>query len=489
MKLCHTVLIAGLFITRLHALDALQVAAVAKQFDNPSGDEQYKARAELNRLVHEASVPGEGDAAAVSKTLIQVLESANTSNEARKYILRALARLGSPDSAAPLAKWLADKNPMLSEEARQALSWIRSPAAVASLENALRKSTDKAAKLGLMDALALQQSASSVAVLAPFMVDPDVEIARAALATAARIGGADAVTTLTKANSSDKLAPAVKQDAEMALLIASSGDPIVATQLYQSSASPVVKLAAFNAAMQSAAPADKSRLIELGLKMEDPGLRQAALARGLETGLPSLLTSLAQAMDQAPKEDRMVVLANLHLLKDTDAAGKLAIGRVGSPDEDERISAIAALGRIGTQATFSAIIDALGAREPRVNQAAASALAGTRFPAAESTLTAMLKGDNSAAKVLAVKALAFRQLPDGNAILLEIVKGSDLAAFKEALRVLYATASIDDLRALCTQAAATENAELRRSIVSICSRIATRLNTDEARELVKTLVP
>ena len=109
------------------------------------------------------------------------------------------------------------------------------------------------------------------------------------------------------------------------------------------------------------------------------------------------------------------------------------------------------------------------------------------YPAAESTLLAMLKGDSSPDKVLAIKAMVSREVPGGNVLLIETIKGGDSDASKEAVKSLYFTATTDDLRSLCAAAAATDNAELRRSLVSICSRIATRIDTDEARELVKPL--
>ena len=74
-----------------------------------------------------------------------------------------------------------------------------------------------------------------------------------------------------------------------------------------------------------------------------------------------------------------------------------------------------------------------------------------------------------------------------SAILLEIIKGPDQAASKEAMKTLYFIASIDDLRALSAAAAAATEPELRKNLVSISSRIATRINTDEARDLVKDL--
>lgn len=484
MKFLQTTFIAGLCLARLHALESAAVIAVAKQFDSPSGDEQYQARVALNRLVAEATLPGQGNPAAVTATLLAVLDSADSSVEARKYILRALARVATAEAIAPLTQILDGPDPLLKQEAREALSWIRDPQAATALEAALRKSTEKIEKVGLIDALGAQRSASSLPVLTPFMVDPDADTARAALFAASRVGGSPAAEVLGKALASPNLAPALKVDAENALLIASDGDARIATGIFQSTASDSVRLTAFLAIMKSGAdPA----AIETALKSADARLRHAALASGIAGQNPALVSALTQSYGQMPVADRLVILANIHQLKPVETAEKIALGSVATEDEDERIAGIAALAKIATQPAFDAVLQASAARQPRINQAAATALAAMDYPAAEATLLSMLKADSSPEKVLAIKALLSRQVPDANAILLEIITGPDEAASKEAMRTLYFTASLEDLKTLCTAATAPDHAALRDSLTSISKRIATRLNTEEANNVVKSL--
>ena len=487
MKFLPVIIIGGLCVVRLHALESAEIAAVAKRFDNPVTAEQYQARMELNRLVAQATLPGKGDPAAVTKVLVAVLQSPETSVEAAKYLLRSLARFGTVDAVEPLAKILAGKDAMLREEAREALSWIHDPKAAAVLEAALTKSSDKREQRGLIAALAAQKSATSVPVIAPFVVNTDPDLARDALDALASIGGPAAVTTLTAAHASNKLATALKPEAERALLVANSGDAKTASGIYQSTTSAPIKLAAFIALMKDAPESAKPALIEAALKSEDTDLRHAALACGIKISLPSLQSSLAQSIGQMPKQDRLIVLANIHYLKPAEGAEKIALSCAASAEEDERIAAISALGKIGTKGAFDALLQAGGAKEPRINQAAATALASTTYPAASGSLLATLKGNSSADKILAIKALNSVQVPDAGAVLIEGIKGSDPAASKEAMKTLYFIASMDDLRALSAAAAATTDAELRKELVSICSRIATRFNTDEARDLVKEL--
>lgn len=483
MKFLPILLFGGLCVVRLQALESAELAAVAKRFADPSGDEQYKARAELNRLVAQATLPGKGDPAAVTKLLVAAIQSPDTPKEAVKYLLRSLSRIATADAVEPLGKILNGPDLMLREEAREALSWIPNPKAAAVLEAALAKSTEKREKLGLIAALATQKSTSSVPALAPVLREADPELAAAAIDALSRIGGAPAVTALAAA----KVAPALQPELEMALLAAGSGDAKTVSQVYQSTASDPVRLAAFLSLMKLAPASAKASLIEAGMKNKDAAVRHAALAEGLEISLPSLQSSLVQSLPEMPAEDRLIVLANIHHLKPTETAVKITLGYVSSSVEDERVAAIGSLGKIETKSAFDAVLQSVGAREPRVNQAAASALASSTYPAAASDLLATLQGGSAPDKILAIKALNSVQVTDASKILLEIAKSPDQAASKEAMKTLYFIASTDDLRTLCAVAAATTEPEPRKSLVSICSRIATRINTDEARELVKDL--
>ena len=109
------------------------------------------------------------------------------------------------------------------------------------------------------------------------------------------------------------------------------------------------------------------------------------------------------------------------------------------------------------------------------------------YPAAPNKLTAILKGSSSSEKILAIKALNSVQVPDAGVLLIEILKGPDPLAAKEAMKTLYFIASMEDLRLLTADATAATDVELRKDLISISSRIATRLNTAEAGDLVKDL--
>ena len=481
MKLLLNLLLGCTIAGQLHALESAAVVAISGKFDSASADEQYTARMELFRLIDEATAPGKDEHAAVTKTLVTVMQDPAVPHEAKKYILRAMTRVSTPDAVETLAKLLNGSDPLFKDEARLALESIHDPSAVAVLEAALKSTGDPREKIGLINSLAMQKAGSSIILLAPLTGDPDADTATAAIRALAKIGGPQAIQALQKSTAGNK------PDIEEALIIASAGDPGIAQSLLKTSKSETVQTSAFIALMKSAADGAKATAITDALKSQNSTLRHAALKYGIEMNLGTLRANIAQSMAQMPVEDRLVVLANIHLLKPEAVAEQTALASVASDDEDEKIAAITALGKVGSKPAFLTVLRALAEKSPRTNQAAATALAETAYPAAETDLLAMLKGDPGPDQVLAVKAITIRNVEGANGILLDFLLGNDAAASGEAMKSFYFIATIDDLRALCAKAAATEDANRKKSLAALSAKIATRIGTDEAKKLAEPL--
>ena len=67
------------------------------------------------------------------------------------------------------------------------------------------------------------------------------------------------------------------------------------------------------------------------------------------------------------------------------------------------------------------------------------------------------------------------------------VKGSDEPASKEAMKALYFIATFDDLKLFCNESISEKDEGAKRTLSSLCKRIASRIKTPEALELVKPL--
>ncbi|MEP4078110.1 HEAT repeat domain-containing protein [Haloferula sp.] len=484
MKYLHLILGASL-IAQLHGLDSGQLAEVSKKFALESGDDQYAARMELNKLVDEATAPGKNQIAEVNKLLIEALGSAETPDEAKKYILRVLSRTATAENIPAMKSFLGGSDPLLQEEARRAIECIPSSEAAAALGAALADIKDPNERIGVLNSLATQKAAGSATAIRSLILDPNPEISRAAVNALGRIGGAESTEILKSAYVSPKVNPATKANLERALLYASATDSKAAALVFKSTSSDALRLAAYQSLVAGDLNAEKSALLEQGLKSESDAIRHTALKQGLQSSLPSLQAGLAQGIDQLPPADRLVVLANLHQLKSSDAAEKIATSLIDSSDEGERVAALNSLGHFKTSTAFVAVLRALGERKPRINRAAGSALSGMDFDGGEALLAKMIEGDSSEDRILAIKALNYRQVSDANALLLGVLSSADKAAAQEAMKSLYASATIDDLAKLCEAAGSASDGDTKKQLTSLCKKIASRLKSDEANKLVE----
>jgi len=326
-----------------------------------------------------------------------------------------------------------------------------------------------------------------VPLLAELAADADPETARSGIRALSAIGGDAAVTALKNSLDGGALPDPLKPDAEKALLVASAGESMIASAIFQSTRSDSARLAAFIALTGDQPDSASAALIEQAVKSEHADVRHEALKRAIEMNLPSVVSGLAAAMGDMPSSDRRVVVGAIRHLKSVETAEKIALAVVNSEDPNERVAAITTLGGIPTEAAFAAALQALSDRNPAINQAAASALAVSAYPQADATLLAMLKGAPGPQQITAIKAAAVRHLPGANEILIQILAGGDEASAREATRTLYFTASLDDLRKLCETAAATQDEARRKSLVSTCTRIAGRIGGEEAKALLKPL--
>lgn len=487
MKLFQSILVSGVLTTRIFALEAAEITALSAKFSAAKGDEQYQARIELDRLVDQATQPGKGDPAAVSRILVEAIQAPGTGLEAKKYFLRALCRVGTADAVSALAPLLSGPEALIREEARFALASIPGPQAGEMLVTALAKAVDPRDKLALINLLGTRKAESAVPVLAPLVVDSDPATAAAAISALAGIGGPPAAAALNQALTSGKLAPPLRAAVETAVIVASPADVKVLTEIYLKTTSDEVKTPAFIALMKASPAAAKPALVSGALNSPSGDLRREAIARGIQSGEPAIQSAIAGLSASLAKEDRLVLIANAHLLKPVETAEKMVLGFLSSDDEEERVTALAALGRMGSKPAFEAVLQALGAPEPPVNQAAANALATIPYPAAETHLLALLNGAPGPDRILAIKAVTSRNLDGAGGILRQMIKGDDEPASKEAMKSLYFIATFDDLKLLCADALAAKDEATKRTLSSLCKRIASRLQTADALELVKPL--
>ena len=159
--------------------------------------------------------------------------SSGISNDAKGYVCRKLAQIGSPAAVPALAALLPDEaNAHL---ARQALERIPGAEAAQALRDAVGKLSGKL-KIGVIGSLGARREASAVPTLAGLLGDADPAIARSAALALQAISSAEAarvLETAIQAGTGDKLllADALLTCAEAFL---ASGKSTEASAIYES---------------------------------------------------------------------------------------------------------------------------------------------------------------------------------------------------------------------------------------------------------------
>ncbi len=471
--------------TRLLALDAAELSAVVAKFSEPSGDAQYAARAEFNRILDTATAPGGSENETTTRAAAELLANPATPAEAKKYLLRALARIGPTEAVPAAAALFGGSDPMLKEEARQFLESLSDSKALASLAGGIASASSPQEQIALLDSLARHRATKAVPTIAAMISKPDPALARAAVEALGKIGGPESITALGKLRSAANLSASLKQEIDSALLFAAKGEGNVARKIYQTTPSPEVKLQAFLILSQGPSPAE---IIRDAMKSDDAGLRIAALKRGLETNQASLLQGgLDRANEPFSSSERLLILGHLPHMKPADAAVEIAIAALGSEDAEPRAAAISALGQLGGKTAFAALLPLLGSGEPMINRATSQAVARIQSPGADEFLLAGIQGSAGPEKLQAIKAAASRSLPDVLPMLVRVIQGPEKEATQEAMRSLYAIGGIAELKTLCAAAQSATDPQVRGSLASFCKRLASRLGTDEAKQLAEAI--
>ncbi|HWB12325.1 MAG TPA: HEAT repeat domain-containing protein [Pirellulales bacterium] len=148
--------------------------------------------------IDDAVVASHADAALRQDLEGRLIASLSTdiSRDAKDYVCRKLAIVGSPAAVPALSGLVAQEDH--SHLARHALERIPGPEAASALTGALDKVTGKV-KIGVIGSLGARRETAAVPVLAGLLGDADPAVARSAALALGAIGGGDASRALQAA--------------------------------------------------------------------------------------------------------------------------------------------------------------------------------------------------------------------------------------------------------------------------------------------------
>lgn len=142
------------------------------------------------------SAHGKPDMAKEIESRLAAALQMELSRDAREYVCRKLAVVGTAASVPAIAPLLIDKDS--SHMARFALEQIPAAEAAAALRDAIPKAAGPV-KVGLASSLGARRDTAAVGVLSSLLKDADVAVAQAATLALGAIGTAEAVAALQDA--------------------------------------------------------------------------------------------------------------------------------------------------------------------------------------------------------------------------------------------------------------------------------------------------
>ncbi len=451
--------------------DIAKLVAEAATYEPGQSREPFRRIEELVRQPS-ASVRKELEAG-----LVQLLAPASTF-EARRFACKQLGIIGSNRALPALSDLL--KSNETAGIACLALTTYPPGNADEVLRDALKSATGTA-RIQIINTLGDRRDAKAVKLLAQAATDPDLAVARAAIAALGKIGNPAAWKAM------DSFAKGANPDLRTALMeatvrcadgLAAAGDRKTATAIYEgllaSSQPAYIRRAALDALLRLDQAQAEQRILAV-LHGSDSTLKPVAIA--FVRALPARNASeiFAAQLTNLPPQEQVWMIDSLAARGDVAAC--TAIGSsLALPDTAVRRAAIGALGRVGNTWCVPLFAHALNrsadAEEGRAIESALIDIPGGA--PTDQAISTLLKQSAGNARAHLITALARREGPAANQLLLAEAAQSDPAVAKAGLRALAKTATGKELGPLVELVATARDAEVRSEAESAATQVIAR---------------
>jgi len=460
-----------------------KVIIISKTFRNSDPDAQYIARRDLEILVSDATAPGMANGASkITDDLLYALAQKEVSVEAKKYILRQLARVGTSKAVNPLSQIMLGKDKRLAEDARAAIESIQGSKASNALKAAYGKMNTEG-KLNILKSLALRGESSSVRFIAAELDNSSESISVTAAWALGEIGNSGSLRALRKAYSDARSGP-VNQAIERSLLSNPSADSNLLHDIFSQGREAASCRAALRLLIKRQ-DRDVEDAIGLGLKSEDADLRTIAIESALSSGVEKFQRAVLVRVVEMGPEDMLTVLGGLNNVED-EVAESIALKVIEIGDESLRLNALDLIGDVGSKRSIDLLLNTFENGDRASQIKAASAIAQIDTPELDERLAEMLKSSDSEKVLFAQEVLVYRNIPDAKMYLIEGVNGGDPKVARGALKTLSVIADSSDLDQLYA-IANSKSGEPKRLIVSLLKKLAPEFGSMALQEHVANL--
>ncbi len=393
---------------------------------------------------------------------------------------RALRLVGGPDSV-PVLSALALK-PEMTDAARYALERIPGGEADRALIEALGKAAG-ATKRGIVFSLGERKTAAAVPALTGLAAGKDAALAADAVKALGKIGGAEAVKTLTAMLG--KAGATLKPEAASALLLAAegrlaAGDKASAATVYDkvfaANVTPVLRQAAFKGKL--AVADDAKSLILKTLSGKDALLFAPALAAVPANFGEGEMSQVGDLMPRLPVEGR-IQLAAILAGYPAEVVRPYLLSAAEDPSRDVRLAALRSIAAAGDGKSVVFLATKAARSAGAEQDAAREALARLKGVDVEEAILAHLaKASDDAVKAELVQAAGARRIAGAEPALMDIVMAGPPSLKTKAAAALRTVAGEEDLPALLALLASLDD-ETAREAMQDTVAAAARMNPRE----------
>jgi HEAT repeat protein len=393
------------------------------------------------------------------KELLAILRSDAPAAE-KAIACKRLAVDGSSASVPELAKFLSDLQ--MASWARIALEAIPGTAADEALRTAA-KTLNGRLLVGTINSIGVRRDVNAIDVLTARFNEKDADVASAAAVALGRIGNA-AATKLLRASLSDTRVSVRSAVAEGCVLCAerlhSAGKSAEAVEIYDEVRTADVPKPRIIEATRGAILARKQEGLPLLLEQfqsKDQGLFQLALSTAREFPGGAVDKALAAEVQRAtPGRAALIITA----MADRPATIVLpaVLEAAGSGPKPVRLSAIAALSRVGDASCLSTLLEAAVDNDVDLAQAAKATLAELSGEKVDAQIVALLPKAEGKSYPLLIGLIGQRRI-EATPALLKALDNSDKSVRSAALTALGETVALKGLPVLISQAVAPKHPE------------------------------
>lgn len=412
---------------------------------------------------------------------LALLQSDDATYDARMFACKQLSLIGGRRSVPVLAAMILEED--TAYMARYALERIPESSALTVLREALPV-VEAEHRAGIVTSLGVRGDTRSVPVISTAVHDEDPRVAKAAIRALAAIGTTDAANTLLAAI---ELKEGLQRQMAMDAYVQCGFEMLEARrtrdarELFEHAYgmlrdAPLPRAVALRGLIAAAGRRGGEIILDV-LRGTDVEMHAVAAAAVRDVDSERVLQDIAGVLPTLASHAQVLLLT---ALSETDVAGisPILLGAAGSEQEDVRIAALQALGRIGDDAAALFLIQRAIVSSGHEQAAARHAI--SRLPRADAVILDTLATGDPALRSELLQAVIARRISEAAPILLELLTQVDISERGALLQVLAEVADPEHLEMIIPMLLAADEPEESDRIMGVVATVSERAPSAEA---------